>query len=84
MVSGITTMVYLLPPDISTFQIEPTLKPSLWLNTIDLHNPHDEEMDKLFRVERNKFITEALDSLTTEMDNDNGATALKKKKKKQN
>ena len=50
-------MVYLLPPDISTFQTEPTLKPSLWLKTIDLHNPHDEEMDKLFRVERNKFIT---------------------------
>lgn len=69
LISVITTMVALVPPQVSILQMNPQLKPYLWLNCIDIKDSVDEGKDKMFRTERNKYmyIINSMEAIREEM-----------------
>ena len=56
LISVITTLTCLIPPQPSTLQMNPRLKPALWLKGIDNKESSDVEKDRMFRVKRNEYI----------------------------
>ena len=79
-ISVITTMICLVPPQITNLQKDPLLKPSVWLNSIDIKEAGDAEKDRIFRIERNKYIIYAIQTITEEIERENAAPEPKKNK----
>ena len=80
LISVITTMVSLVPPIITTLQKNPQYKPYVWLSSIDIKEAGDVEKDRIFRIERNKFILKYIEILHKEIEQETSAPAAKKPK----
>ena len=57
-------MICLVPTQITNLQKDPLLKLSVWLNSIDIKEAGDAEKDRRFRIERNKYIIGAIQTIT--------------------
>ena len=80
LISVITTMISLVPPVDTNLQQNPQLKPTTWLNSIDLKDTADENKDRMFRSERNKYILRSIESIHDEILKTNDAPIAKKPK----
>ena len=76
LVSVVTTLISLCPPNSAQLERNPNLSPLQWLrevNTGDVCDLYKEEqLDSKFRVYRNQFIMELLDELLKEQQEHNG------------
>ena len=80
LISVITTLACLIPPKPSTLQMNPRLKPSLWLKGIDNIESSDVEKDRMFRVKRNEYIVNSMEVIRKDIVLENAGPLPKKTK----
>ena len=76
LVSVVTTLISLCPPNSTQLQRNPSLSPMQWLHDVNMGEVAElykvEQLDNSFRIHRNQFIGELLHEILLEQKQDNG------------